>query len=179
MSASFFTRIFAPKTVHTRKASPRKRERCRPFLEPLEDRVVPAVGITLNQWEDLSNQWANGQANANQATYLEGDTVPYWVGFTGLTPGQTYGIRVNLNYYQQNTNAGGFAALNTYNASISPIPNDPGGSSSPPTADSTYAFSDPLPTDPQPTFYVQNADILSVTYETKRHPDVPDTGRKH
>jgi hypothetical protein len=70
-------------------------------LEQLETRVQPAVGISgFQQWADLSNMWINGQANSGKATYLEGDTVPYWVGFTGLTPGQTYGIRVNMNYYQ-------------------------------------------------------------------------------
>jgi hypothetical protein len=136
--------------------------------------VLPAVGFSsFEQWADLSNQWIRGQANPGKASFLEGDTVPYWVGFTGLTPGQTYGIRINLNYYQKNTNAGGFAALNTYNASINPIPNNPGGSGSPPTADSTYAFSDPFTTYPHPTFFVQNADILSVTYETNVTPTSP------
>jgi len=146
-------------------------------LEQLDARVLPAGGVNLDQWANVSNQWINGQANPGKAAYLEGDTVPYWVGFTGLTPGQTYGIRINLNYYQKNTNAGGFAALNTYNASINPIPNDsPPGSTSPPTADSTYAFSDPFTTDPHPTFFVQNADILSVTYETNVTPTSPAPG---
>src|SRR5262249_22591210 len=127
---------------------------------------------------DLPNPftWTNGTLGSNNSIYLEGDTVPYWVAFTGLDPTQTYGIRINLDYYQNATNAGGFAALNTYNASINPIPNDPSGSSSSPTADSNYQFSDPFPTDPTPTFFVQNADILSLTYETDVTPTSPAPG---
>src|SRR5215471_9070842 len=117
----------APKPVAVR--SPWRRSYVPLCLEQLEARVLPAVGINgIQQWANVSNQWINGQANPGKASFLEGDTVPYWVGFTGLTPGQTYGIRINMNYYEQNRQAGGFAALNTYNASINPIPTNPGGS---------------------------------------------------
>ncbi|MFB2893688.1 hypothetical protein ACE1CI_12320 [Aerosakkonemataceae cyanobacterium BLCC-F50] len=138
-------------------------------------------GINYQQWEDLlkgshNPQWANGQANPNQAIYLEGDTVPYWFQGTNLDTTQTYGIRVNLNYYQANTKAGGFAYLNTYNTSIQNIPNNPGGITNSPTQESTYTFTDPLTADPQPIFYVQNADVLSVTYENNVTPTSTPSG---
>ena len=155
------------------RSSVRHRLRLLPDLGRLEDRFLLAAGVNYQQWQNLTNSWANGQANPNQTTWLEGDTVPYWSQETGLTVGQTYGIRVNLNYYQKNTNAGGFAYLDTYNTTINP-PNDPGGSTSPPAADSTYTFTDPLSaTDPHPTFFVQNADVLSVTYENNVTPTSP------
>ena len=77
-------------------------------------------GVTLNQWETLDHKWANGQANTNQTRYLEGDTVPYAAKFTNLTAGNTYGFIINLNTYQQNTNAGGFIYLDSYNRSVNP-----------------------------------------------------------
>ena len=60
----------------------------KPVLEVLESRVLPVGFLGFQQWANVSNQWINGQANPGKATFLEGDTVPYWVGFTGLTPGQ-------------------------------------------------------------------------------------------
>ena len=80
----------------------------------------PKPGVTLNQWETLTHKWANGQANANQARYLEGDTVPFAAQFTSLTAGQNYGFVINLNTYQQNTNAGGFLFLDPYTRSVKP-----------------------------------------------------------
>src|SRR4051794_35180927 len=110
MSSSLWLRSLA-RTLGFRPASSRWR-RTTLAVERLEERVVPSVGVNNQQWEDLlkgnhNPQWANGQANPKQAIYLEGDTVPYWFEGTGLDTTQTYGIRVNLNYYQQNTNAGG------------------------------------------------------------------------
>src|SRR5262249_6359805 len=152
-----------------KKKSPHRR--FRPQLEHLEDRVVPAnPAVSLQQFENLAGNWANGQANFNQARFLEGDTVPYWVQATNLTQGQTYAIRIDMNLYQKTTNAGGFAYLNTYNATFPNLPNNPKGSGNP-SGDSDYNFSDTTPVSGEPgltpathpTFGVVNANILSVT----------------
>ena len=127
---------------------------------------MDALGLKLNQWETINAAWNNGQANPNQATYLEGDVVPYSVevsGVSGVSTGTIYGIRINMNTYQANTDAGGFVFIDTYDKSISPLPDNFEGAS--PVADSTFAFSDPLYSQPAGlTFYVTNGDVLSVTY---------------
>ncbi|OBQ17337.1 MAG: hypothetical protein AN481_18935, partial [Aphanizomenon flos-aquae LD13] len=124
---------------------------------------MDALGLTLNQWETITAAWKNGQANPNQATYLEGDVVPYSVEVSGVSTGTIYGIRINMNTYQANTDAGGFVFIDTYDKSISPLPDNFGGAS--PVADSTFTFSDPLYSQPAGlTFYVTNGDVLSVTY---------------
>ncbi|GET41989.1 hypothetical protein [Microseira wollei] len=124
--------------------------------------------ISIQQWETLTNQWANGQANQNQSTYLEGDVVPYWLEGSNLTVGTTYGVRINMNTYQSNTDAGGFVYMDTYNDSITNItqnPDDGTGSPLPSlTTDSSFTFSDPSYSNPGLAFYVNNADVLSVTY---------------
>ncbi|MBD2578050.1 SdrD B-like domain-containing protein [Oscillatoria sp. FACHB-1406] len=122
--------------------------------------------LTLNQWETTTDQWANGQANSNQATYLEGDVVPFSLEASNLTVGTTYGIRINLNTYQSNTDAGGFLYLDTYNRSITPLPDNFShtGTLGTPTVDSTFTFTDPSYANPGLQFYVANADVLSVTY---------------
>ncbi|MFB2983083.1 hypothetical protein [Microseira sp. BLCC-F43] len=125
--------------------------------------------ISIQQWETLTNQWANGQANMNQSTYLEGDVVPYWLEGSNLTVGTTYGVRINMNTYQSNTDAGGFLYMDTYNDSITNItqnPDDGTGSPLPSlTTDSSFTtFSDPSYSNPGLVFYVNNADVLSVTY---------------
>src|SRR5262245_17437008 len=131
--------------------------------------------ITLNQWETKSNsninngngQWNNGQANFNQTLYFEGEFVPYSVDLGNLTAGSNYGLRINLDFYQANTDSGGFLQLGTYNTDIplTPTDNDNFGTPSPAGLDSDFtitaldgrannAFS----------FYTANADVLSVTY---------------
>src|SRR5262249_3481515 len=77
--------------------------------------------VDLQQFENLTGNWANGQANTNQAKYLEGDVVPYWLEARNLTIGTTYGVRINLDYYQSSTDAGGFLYLDTYNKSITAV----------------------------------------------------------
>jgi hypothetical protein len=125
--------------------------------------------VDLQQFENLAGNWANGQANTNQAKYLEGDVVPYWLEASNLTVGTTYGVRINLDYYQSATDAGGFVYLDTYNDSISVPQNSNDGTGGPLpafTADNTFTFTDPLYANPGLTFYVYNANITSVTYST-------------
>ncbi|MBD2158600.1 DUF11 domain-containing protein [Leptolyngbya sp. FACHB-16] len=135
--------------------------------------------LTLNQWETKTDQWAGGQANANQATYLEGDVVPFSLEASNLTVGTTYGVRINLDTYQSNTDAGGFLYLDTYSKSIAPIPDNfsHAASLASPTPDSNFTFTDPSYTNPGLQFYVANANVLSVTYRLspdglRRYADV-------
>jgi hypothetical protein len=125
--------------------------------------------ISIEQWKSLSQVWANGQANSGQAKYLEGDVVPYWLEANNLTVGTTYGVRINLDYYQSSTDAGGFLYLDTYNDTVSPTQNTGDGTGGPLpalSADNTYTFTDALYANPGLTFYVYNADVVSVSYST-------------
>ena len=135
-------------------------------------------GITYYHWETIGAgqsgpQWANGQANPNQATYLEGDVVPHWLELTNLDPNKIYGIIVDFDYYQQNTNAGGQLYLDEYDTSITDV--TPLRSTL--IADSNYDFTanDPNPTaftSPQLTFFFNNnlVNIIDVDYQTVASP---------
>jgi hypothetical protein len=70
------------------------------------------------------NNWQNGNINENNAQYVEGDSVPFRVIYTGLTPGQSYTIRIAWD-----TTKGGKAAydyLTSYNRTVPPTPNPNG-----------------------------------------------------
>lgn len=121
--------------------------------------------ITLNQWETITQQWANGQANPNQATYLEGDVLPVSTEAENLTVGTIYGIRINLDYYQANTDAGGFAYLDTFDRSFPGAIPPNFGDITPITKDGDgFTFnSNGLPNKAF-DFHVDNADVLTVDY---------------
>lgn len=124
----------------------------------------PGPSVTLNQWETLTHQWAGGQTNANQAIYLEGDVVPFSADLGNLTVGTTYSIRINLDYYQSNTDAGGFVGLDTYDKSIAGLPDnfeDPTGL----VADSLFSMTGDLrPTDVAFSIGTIGANVTQVSY---------------
>lgn len=60
----------SPTTWFRRLLNPPRRtvSRRRPlYLEQLEDRLVPAAGISLQQWANVSAAWVNGQLNTTKA----------------------------------------------------------------------------------------------------------------
>lgn len=70
-------------------------------------------------WADAGGpEWNNNILNDAKSNYFEGEVIPHvfvWKASnqTPLTNGQSYSFNVTYNYYQQNTNAGGFAYMTT------------------------------------------------------------------
>jgi uncharacterized repeat protein (TIGR01451 family) len=72
---------------------------------------------TLDQWANLSPaSWQNGNLNANNASYREGDSVPYRVTVSGLTVGQTY--KVSIDYATTVSGKHAVDYLTTYSRTV-------------------------------------------------------------
>ncbi len=114
-----------------------------------------------------SAEWNNNILSANKSDYFEGEVIPHVFVYKAsnqapLTNGQSYSFNVTYNYYQQNTNAGGFAYMTTYNISRQPGPNDATNPYIAPTADSTFTNGGGT----QGIFYTVDADITNVSSVT-------------
>src|SRR6185503_16000233 len=89
-----------------------------------------------------SSQWQNGNLGQSQATYFEGDSVPYRSVFTGLEAGETYTVIIEYDTTQSGKHAidyltsfdvtettadpcSGVAGVPSCTASTFPIPLDP------------------------------------------------------
>ena len=80
------------------------------------------INKVYQHWSDEGSSWDGGILNANASNYFEGEVVPHVYVYKAsssapLTNGQSYSFNITYNYYQQNTNAGGFFYLTTYNIS--------------------------------------------------------------
>jgi hypothetical protein len=62
--------------------------------------LMAATSVNLSQCGNLASgaptncAWQNGNLNANQAHWQEGDSVPYQVVISGLTPGNSYTLTI-------------------------------------------------------------------------------------
>lgn len=116
-------------------------------------------------WADANGpEWNNNILNDNKSDYFEGEVIPHVFVYKAsnqqpLTNGATYSINVTYNYYQQNTNAGGFLHMTTYNISRSPGPNDATNPYIAPTIDSTFTNGGGM----QGSFYTVDANITNVS----------------
>ncbi len=73
----------------------------------------------LDQWANTDNAWVNGNVGASKAAYREGDSLPYRMIMTNLTPGN------HTLVIQWDTTKGGLHALDyidTYSTTVSPDP---------------------------------------------------------
>jgi hypothetical protein len=120
------------------------------------------VAKNYQHWADVDNEWNGDILSPQKSDYFEGEVIPhvYVVEASNATPlvnGQTYTMKVNMNYFQSNTNAGGFAHMTTYNINRSPglLPNASGLA---PVADATFTG-----TGMEGVFYTVDADIVSVS----------------
>ena len=83
-------------------------------------------------WEDADGgAWQNNILSDNKSNYFEGEVIPHVFVYKAsnnepLVNGQSYSFNITYNYYQQNTNAGGFDYITTFNLSRAPGPNDAG-----------------------------------------------------
>ncbi|MER2996234.1 T9SS type A sorting domain-containing protein [Pontibacter populi] len=127
-------------------------------------KAEPTGNVSKNyqHWADVDAEWNGDILSAQKSDYFEGEVIPhvYVVEASQSTPlvnGQTYTMDVNMNYFQSNTNSGGFAHMTTYNISRSPglLPNASGLT---PTADATFTGAGM-----EGVFYTVDADIVSVS----------------
>jgi hypothetical protein len=122
-------------------------------------------------WSDepLPGDWNNNILNDNKSNYFEGEVIPH-VFMYGASPnaqlvnGQSYSFNVTYNYYQQNTDAGGFAYMTQYNLSRQPNVFDWATPAITPTADSAFTNGNGMATGA--SFYTVDADITNVSAVT-------------
>lgn len=87
-------------------------------------------GKVYQHWADQADQsggasWQGDILSEGKSDYFEGEVIPHVFAYTAsnntpLTTGQTYSFNITYDYYQQNTNAGGFTGLTTFNISRQP-----------------------------------------------------------
>ena len=109
-------------------------------------------------------EWNNNILSANKSDYFEGEVIPHVFVYkasnqTPLTNGQSYSFNVTYNYYQQNTNAGGFSHMTTFNISRIPGPNDATNPYITPTLDNSFTNNGGT----QGNFYTVDANITNVS----------------
>jgi uncharacterized repeat protein (TIGR01451 family) len=124
------------------------------------------VSKVYQHWADgdatrgTTAEWNNNILSDGKSDYFEGEVVPHAYFYkasnnTPLTNGQTYSFNVTYNYYQSNTNAGGFVYMTSPNADRSPG-SFAGGDAQP---DSTFTNGGGM----QGSFYTVNANITNVS----------------
>ena len=151
--------------VTTPKAAP---------LAPTTD----SISKVYQHWADgdaatgSTAEWNNNILSANKSDYSEGEVIPHLFAFKAsnnapLVHGQTYSFNITYNYYQGNTNAGGFTGLTTFDLSRHPTNWPVDGA---PSADSTFVNNGGT----AGLFYTVGADITkvsNVTYTSSNNKD--------
>jgi|GEM_PF-6986304 len=135
--------------------------------DPATTSFTDAAGSTnkvYQHWSDEDAAWNNNILNDNKSNYFEGEVIPHVFVYNAsnsvpLVNGQSYSFNITYNYYQQNTNAGGFAYITTYNISRTPAPNDATNPYIPPTADGSFTNGGGI----QGNFYTVDANITNVS----------------
>ncbi len=79
---------------------------------------APSTQFTLSQWSDVQNQWQNGDLNAQNSAYHEGQSVPFKIDITNAEPGTTYTFGVH--YDCNRSGASSYDFLTRYNRDRSP-----------------------------------------------------------
>ncbi|MFN5163192.1 MAG: hypothetical protein ACK5IA_15180, partial [Cyanobacteriota bacterium] len=122
-------------------------------------------------WSDepLPGDWNNNILNDNKSNYFEGEIIPHVYIYEGknaaqLVKGQSYSFNVTYNYYQQNTDAGGFAYMTQYDLSRQPNVFDWATPAITPTADATFTNGKGMAAGAN--FYTVDADITDVSAVT-------------
>ena len=119
-------------------------------------------------WSDepLPGDWNNNILNDNKSNYFEGEVIPhvYMYGASNnaeLVNGQSYSFNVTYNWYQQNTDAGGFAYMTQYNLSRQPNVFDWATPAITPAADGAFTNGNGMAAGAN--FYTVDADITAVS----------------
>ena len=136
--------------------------------------TIPAssqVAKNYQHWADVTvANWNGDILNAQKSDYFEGQVIPHVHVIQGtnkkpLVTGQSYTFTIVYNFYQSNTNAGGFAFVTTYNKSRFPSLL-PGASGLTPVLDNT-ATPGLNVGGSQGFFYSINADVTAATAPVK------------
>lgn len=135
--------------------------------DPATTSFTDAAGTTnkvYQHWSDEDAAWNNNILNDSKSNYFEGEVIPhvfiYKAPSGGWVNGASYSFNITYNYYQANTNAGGFAYITTYNISRTPAPNDATNPYIAPTADSdSFTNNGGM----QGNFYTVDANITNVS----------------
>ena len=99
------------------------------------------INKVYQHWADANVAWNNNILSPNKSDYFEGEVIPHVFVYKAsnnepLINGETYSFNITYNYYQQNTNAGGFDYITTFN--VSRDPGQLGATNVTPTADSDF-----------------------------------------
>ncbi len=127
--------------------------------------TTTSVSKVYQHWADgdaargTSAEWNNNILSDGKSDYFEGEVVPHVYFYkasnnTPLVNGQSYSFNVTYNYYQANTNAGGFVYMTSLNVDRSPSSFT--GSSQ---ADGSFTNGGGM----QGQFYTVNANVTSVS----------------
>ena len=127
--------------------------------------TTTSVSKVYQHWADgdaargTSAEWNNNILSDGKSDYFEGEVVPHVYFYkasnnTPLVNGQSYSFNVTYNYYQANTNAGGFVYMTSPNVDRSPSSFT--GSSQ---ADGSFTNGGGM----QGQFYTVNANVTSVS----------------
>ncbi|WP_320111530.1 SdrD B-like domain-containing protein [Draconibacterium orientale] len=131
-----------------------------------------SISKVYQHWADgdantgSSADWNNNILSDNKSDYFEGEVIPHVFVYKAsnqvpLTNGETYSINVTYNYYQQNTNAGGFAYMTTYDISREPDQLNATDPYVAPTEDASFTNSGGM--ESGASFYTVDADITDVS----------------
>ena len=122
-------------------------------------------------WSDepLPGDWNNNILNDNKSNYFEGEVIPHVFMYGAsnnaqLVNGQSYSFNVTYNWYQQNTDAGGFVYMTQYNLSRQPTVFDWATPAITPTADGAFTNGSGMAAGA--SFYTVDADITDVSAAT-------------
>ncbi len=121
------------------------------------------ISKVYQHWADADMDWNNNILSANKSDYFEGEVIPHVFVYKAsnrepLIPGNEYNFTITYNYYQQNTNAGGFAFITTYDISRDPDLLGANNTDTPPTIDNNFTGSGN-----QGVFYTVDADIIDAS----------------
>jgi hypothetical protein len=126
-----------------------------------------SINKVYQHWADTDAAWNPDILSANKSDYFEGEVIPHVFVYkasnnTPLTNGQSYSFNITYNYYQNNTNAGGFAYITTYNISRQPGPLNATNPYIPPAPDPAFTNLGGM----QGIFYTVDANITDVSAVT-------------
>ncbi|MBU3694524.1 MAG: hypothetical protein FGM40_06805, partial [Rhodocyclaceae bacterium] len=113
---------------------------------PTAPTTTDSINKVYQHWADgdaatgSTAEWNNNILSANKSDYSEGEVIPHLFAFKAsnnmpLVQGQSYSFNITYNYWQSNTNAGGFTGLTTFDISRHPNSWPVNGA---PSGDSTF-----------------------------------------
>ena len=108
---------------------------------------------------DVNNEWITGDVTASKAQYLEGDSLPYRLIITGLTPGST-GNTVTIQWDTTKQGIHAIDYITTYNRTESANPCTLNNQGDPICGPGVDTF--PIPTDPDLPAGIQQSGNLTA-----------------